>query len=135
MNIPSKCPHTIKTIFEGWLTKPREELVDEGRVYFVPTKELLANRYYKFLRTEEKALAPGKVKNKTREDEETGRSKYRTIRDSIRANGFDPLRPLTFLIRKNWTKIQLHQGHHRLAIAKELGLDEVPVLFLYDRKY
>jgi len=135
MNAPEKCPKTIKAIFEAWATKPRRELAEEGRVYLVPTREVLDNGYYKVLRTEEKALAPGKVRNKTEEDEAKARAKYRAIRESIREHGFDPLRPLTFLVRKDWQKILLHQGHHRLAAAGQLGLDEVPVLFLYDRKH
>jgi hypothetical protein len=135
MKTPEKCDQPIKAIFEAWRSRPRKELVEEGRVYLVATNEILANGYYKLLRTENRALAPGKARNKTAEDTEAGIAKYRTIRESIREDGFDPLRPLTFLVRKNWEKIVLHQGHHRLAAAAELGVVEVPVLFLYDREH
>lgn len=129
------CPHTIKDIFDGWNSKPRQELVEEACVYLVPICEILNNKYYKVLRDESKALAPGKVENKTPEDTAAGKDKYRKLRDSIHDNGFDPLRPLSFLVRMRWTKILLHQGHHRLAAAKELGLTQVPVFFIFDRQY
>ncbi len=135
MNSPKKCPTTIEAIFEAWRSKSRGELIEEGRVYLVPTNEIVDNGYRKLPRTEENALAPDKIKNKSPQDMEAGKANYREIRESIREQGFDPLRPLTFLIRKNWQKIRLHQGHHRLGVAEELGVSEVPVLFLYDRKH
>lgn len=132
---PNKCPQTIKAIFASWQTRPRTELVEEGRVYLIPIAEILDNGFYKVYRNEAKALAPGKVRNRTVEDEEAGKAKYRQIRKSLEQSGFDPLRPMTFLVRKTPGKTLLHQGHHRLAAAHEAGIEHVPVLFLFDRQH
>jgi len=34
---PESCPHSVKSVFGGWRVKPRKELVEEGRMYLVPT--------------------------------------------------------------------------------------------------
>jgi hypothetical protein len=130
---PERCPQQIGDIFRAWNAKPRKQIVDEGRVYLVPSSEILARRCYKILRTEDKALPPGKIRNKSPQDVEDGQEKYRKLRESIRRDGFDPLRPIVFLVRKSAEKPLIHQGHHRLAVAFELKLPEIPVLFVFDR--
>ena len=51
------------------------------------------------------------------------------------SEGFDPRFPIIVMInRKNGNTDQIFQGHHRLAIAIELGLDRVPVRFVTKKK-
>ena len=58
--------------------------------------------------------------------------RYEALRDSIRSLGFDPRYPIIVLLnRVEFGHDKLLQGHHRLNIAIELGLDKVPVRFAY----
>ena len=58
--------------------------------------------------------------------------RYEALRDSIRSLGFDPRYPIIVLLnRMEFGHDKLLQGHHRLNIAIELGLDKVPVKFAY----
>ena len=133
MSQPIKCPYTIKEIIDKWENGGKQN-VQEGHVYLVPTKDIIDNKHYKLIRTENNALAPGKIKNNTAEDIAAGKENYRKTKESIQRDGFDPLRPMSFLVRKHAGKQTLHQGHHRLGIALELKLDSVPVIFIFDRE-
>lgn len=132
MNTPIQCPCGIKDIYDAWETA-RKEKVEEARVYLVPVSEIVGGGYLKVFRSRDKALAPERVRNRTDEDVRKGQEKYDRIEASILKDGFDPLRPLSFLIRRKNDKRRLHQGHHRVAIAHEIGIDQVPVIFLFDR--
>ena len=58
--------------------------------------------------------------------------RHEALRDSIRSLGFDPRYPIIVLLnRMEFGHDKLLQGHHRLNIAIELGLDKVPVRFAY----
>ena len=58
--------------------------------------------------------------------------RYESLRESIRSSGFDPRRPIIVLLnRLEFGRDKLIQGHHRLNIAIELGLDKVPVRYAY----
>ena len=64
-------------------------------------------------------------------DDERGRH-WDELKAGIAANGFDPAKPITIqLLRKNG-KDKIKDGHHRFAIALELGIAEIPVRFLFD---
>ena len=57
------------------------------------------------------------------------------LRFSIAQNGFDPKQPITIMLnRKDGNRDQIFQGHHRLAIAIDLQLQEVPVKFVTKKK-
>ena len=44
--------------------------------------------------------------------------------------GFDPRQPLVVQVGKNGVA-KIGEGNHRLAVAKELGIEKVPVYFLF----
>lgn len=71
------------------------------------------------------------LKHKT--DAEPGEA-YDKLKTSIATKGFCSEQPiLIHLNRKNGKdKILKDGGHHRLAAAIDLGLEEVPVRFVYD---
>ena len=57
---------------------------------------------------------------------------YDELRAKIEREGFRPDLPITVMLRReDGTKDKILQGHHRLAIAIELGLDVVPVRFVH----
>ena len=50
--------------------------------------------------------------------------------NSMREHGFLPEYPVEFTIRDD-KKLRLHQGHHRVGVALELGIASVPVRFRF----
>ncbi len=55
---------------------------------------------------------------------------YQELRQSFKANGYDPKHPMYVMLnRKFGVKDQLLQGHHRIGICKELGINEVYISF------
>ncbi len=58
--------------------------------------------------------------------------RYDELKERIRREGFKREFPIVVkLLRENGKKDKILQGHHRLAIATELGLSAVPVRFVY----
>lgn len=57
------------------------------------------------------------------------------LRASIAQNGFDSKHPITIMLnRKDNNHDQIFQGHHRLSIAIELQMREVPVRFVTKKR-
>lgn len=63
------------------------------------------------------------------EDENVGIHKWNKMVEKMKTNGWDRNRPAYFEIGKNGIA-KVGEGNHRLAIAKQLGID-VPVLFSF----
>lgn len=60
------------------------------------------------------------------------RAHWNRLKDSIQTQGFKDDFPIVVLLRRTvGLRDRLLQGHHRLAIAIELGLPVVPVSFAY----
>src|SRR5688572_14109422 len=57
---------------------------------------------------------------------------YDELKQTIEREGFRSEFPITImLLRKDGVKDKILQGHHRLSIAIELRLPQVPVRFVY----
>ena len=63
----------------------------------------------------------------TREQKE---EKYDTLYESIKVNGFNEEFPILIMLRRENNADMLFEGHHRLNISIELGLETVPVRFI-----
>ena len=63
----------------------------------------------------------------TREQKE---ERYDTLYESIEKDGFNEEFPIVVMLRRENNADQIFQGHHRLNIAIELGLETVPVRFI-----
>ena len=59
--------------------------------------------------------------------------RYDSLKQSIKTNGFDSQYPVELHLNRKDGRDQISKGggHHRLAIAIELGLGAVPVRFVY----
>ena len=62
----------------------------------------------------------------TREQKE---ARYDTLKESIQHKGFRWEYPIIIMLKRENTKDQILDGHHRLQIAIELGIATVPVSF------
>ena len=63
----------------------------------------------------------------TREQKE---AKYDTLKESIEKEGFKEEFPIVIMLRRENNEDKLFEGHHRLNIAIELGLETIPVRFM-----
>ena len=63
----------------------------------------------------------------TREQKE---ERYDTLYESIKVNGFNEEFPILIMLRRENNADMIFEGHHRLNIAIELGLETVPVRFI-----
>ena len=67
------------------------------------------------------------VQGWTREQKE---ERYDTLKESIEKEGFNEEFPIVIMLRRENNEDKLFEGHHRLNIAIELGLETVPVRFI-----
>ena len=67
------------------------------------------------------------TKDLTREQKE---ERYDSLKESIRVSGFNEEYPIIVMLRREGGEDKIFEGHHRLNIAIELGLETVPVRFI-----
>ena len=67
------------------------------------------------------------TKHLTREQKE---ERYDVLKESIKDNGFNEEFPILIMLRRENNEDMIFEGHHRLNIAIELGLETVPVRFI-----
>ena len=56
--------------------------------------------------------------------------RYDQLKESIKKGGFNEEYPILIMLRREGGEDQIYEGHHRLNIAIELGLETVPVRFI-----
>ena len=57
-------------------------------------------------------------------------ARYDILKESIRHEGFKEEFPIIIMLRRVNNEDQIFEGHHRLNIAIELGLETIPVRFI-----
>jgi len=73
------------------------------------------------------------TKHLTKEQKE---ERYDTLYESIKVNGFNEEFPILIMLRRENNADMIFEGHHRLNIAIELGLETVPVRFMeWEKEY
>ena len=73
------------------------------------------------------------TKHLTREQKE---ERYDVLKESIDKDGFNEEFPILIMLRREGGEDQIFEGHHRLNIAIELGLETVPVRFIeWEKEY
>ena len=60
--------------------------------------------------------------------------RYDQLKESIEKDGFNEEFPIIIMLRREGGEDKLFEGHHRLNIAIELGLETVPVRFMEWRR-
>ena len=101
--------------------------------------------YLRSLRIE---VSGGRGKRRTRDNAYDGKEefihltyeqrveRYDTLKESIKKEGFKEEFPIIIMLRRENNEDKLLEGHHRLNIAIELGLETVPVRFMeWEREY
>ena len=73
------------------------------------------------------------TKHLTREQKE---ERYDVLKESIKVDGFNEEFPILIMLRREGGEDQIFEGHHRLNISIELGLETVPVRFIeWEKEY
>lgn len=129
-DMPTTLSYSIKEIYDAY-ESGASELVEDGTVHICSVQEIVSGGYLKMLRTRDKALAPGKIRNKTPGDIKAGQEKWDDIYQSMKTQGYDYSQPVEFLIKRSNEKRKLHQGHHRVTIAEHLGIRNISVVFRF----
>lgn len=103
---------------------------ESSAIYMVSTTGIFEQQCHLMLRSRENAYG-SHPERKHKSGEERGRL-WDSLKGKIARTGFDRNKPITIqLLRKNG-KDKIKDGHHRFAIARELGIAEIPVRFLFD---
>ena len=73
------------------------------------------------------------VQGWTKEQKE---ERYDILYESIKVDGFNEEFPILIMLRREGGEDQIFEGHHRLNISIELGLETVPVRFIeWEKEY
>ncbi len=73
------------------------------------------------------------TKHLTKEEKE---ERYDSLKESIDKDGFNEEFPILIMLRRENNEDQIYEGHHRLNISIELGLETVPVRFIeWEKEY
>ena len=113
--IDPKAPMPIEEIIDRWMrgNKAIDYKVELGYHGMYSTKDLNDYREY-----------PDEGLRNSQESEE-----YEELRDEIKEEGVRE--PLIVIVSKSDGKAKIGEGNHRHAIAKELGIEYLPVRFVF----
>ncbi len=120
-------PLVVDPQFED--TMEPEFSVESSEVYMICPRHLRSLGIELLKRTRENAYRSHK-EHKHLGDEERA-ALYDDFKATIDREGFRNDCPITVKMRRKDGKDKILQGHHRLAIAIELGLSTVPVRFVF----
>ena len=99
-----------------------------SRSYHMRPSEIRERKLERGMRTAENAYIFSNPKYKMAKAER--RKMYDKLVSSMRQNGYDENYPLDIMLCRNMgVKDTLNQGHHRLGVAIECGIERVPVIF------
>ena len=108
----------------------REFTVASSEVYMICPRQLRESGLELIQRNRENAYRSDRDR-KHLSDQERGRL-YDELKEKIEREGFRKDMPImVMLLRDDGQHDKILQGHHRLSIAIELGLEAVPVRFVY----
>ncbi len=116
-------------VFSAFIRKRRNKIRFYGSaVYHVPPAAIRALKIERAFKTRETAYSfTAPIRRMTRQERD---AEYDRISDSIKENGFLDSEPIDIMLRRlTGAKDCVNNGHHRLGIALELGLDAIPVNF------
>ena len=117
----------LQTIIDRWQKhKPRQKMYESDQPVWIPIRKLWPLREYTW--TRDKARS-GYAQVKGNSVWLDGPLKWDAIKEDMKMQGWDRSEPLYLNIGHSGVKVG--EGNHRLAIAKELGIREIPVRFLY----
>jgi tRNA nucleotidyltransferase/poly(A) polymerase len=104
--------YSLEEVINKWVNDPYGKAYDEKVHGYYTPEELWKYREF----------------NWTRKNARGGSKDWDKLSDILLDKGWDENKPLVFIIGKNGVA-KVGEGNHRLAIAKEIGIDKIPVVF------
>lgn len=99
-----------------------------SNVYHIDPKYIRALKIERTIKTRENAYSFTNPKYRMTQQERD--DEYNRIYNSVKENGFDDNEPVDIMLcRLMGAKDCVNNGHHRMGIALELGLEKIPVRF------
>ena len=117
---------SLDGVVQGWQQRG-DKVYDDSMPVMVPTKLLWAIREYTWTRD---ASRPGYARVGGKSVELPGHLKWDAIANDLDARGWDKKEPMYVDIGRDGG-VKVGEGNHRLAIAKKLGIREIPVVFMF----
>lgn len=121
--------HPLPGFFINLLKPVKRRFYQEGIVRFhMRLKDILAMNLKRGVRDERNAY--NWTNKRWAMSLEERHKRYDTLYQSLKQNGYDDKSPIFVMINRNLgARDQLFQGHHRLNICKELGIEKLSVCF------
>ncbi len=119
-------PRQLQDIIAGW-QELGNKVYDDSMPILVPTRDLWKHREYTWTR-ETSREGSAKIGNKT--VELPGHLKWDAIKEDLSKRGWNKKEPLYLDVGGNGG-VKVGEGNHRLALAQELGIKEVPVFIRF----
>lgn len=104
---------TLQTIIDRW-QKQHQKMYNDSMPLLISIDELWPYREYE----------------RTRDAGKRSPEEWDYLKENMRKNGWDPKNPLQLYI-SNSNGVKIGEGNHRIAIAKELGIKQIPVEFIF----
>ena len=101
--------HSVASITTAW-ARERQKINDDRMPIMLPIDDLVRVREYAW----------------TREHARNSPAEWDALVESMRTHGWNPKKPAHLIVGKDG-RAKLGEGNHRLAIARSLGIREVPV--------
>lgn len=99
-----------------------------SNVYHIDPKYIRGLKIERTIKTRENAYSFTNPKYRMTQQERD--DEYNRIYNSVKENGFDDNEPIDIMLcRLMGAKDCVNNGHHRMGIALELGLEKIPVRF------
>jgi predicted kinase len=117
---------SLMEIIDRW-QKENKKLYDRSMPLFFPTRLLWPLREYTWSRETSRS---GYAEFGREAVLLSGELKWDALKEVLRIKGWDPVDPLLLIIGQEGG-VKVGEGNHRLALAMELGLPQVPVRFLF----
>lgn len=117
---------SLRTVLGRWVERGQKIYDNSMPAYYSP-RDLWPIREYTWTR-EEAGQGLARVDGKT--IDLPGPLKWDALKIDLRTHGWDPRDPAIVDVGKNGV-IKVGEGNHRLALAKELGLSKIPVIFSF----
>ena len=120
---------SIRVVMKRW--QNWDKVYDRSMPVLYSLKDVWPHREYNWTR---ETSRPGYASVKGKRVHLDGPMKWDAIKADMEENGWDKKQPLYIHVGRMNGGIKVGEGNHRLAIAKELGIQKVPVWFIFHDK-
>jgi len=116
----------ISDYIDGWQVRG-DKAYEDSMPIMIDVSQLWPYREYTWTR---ETARSGYARVGGKKSDLPGELKWDAMKSDLKKNGWDRTEPLYFEIGRS-RGAKVGEGNHRLALAKEIGIRKVPVVFLF----